>query len=286
MPSLPDNSAQHLFAYDNNVQIHYEVHGQGSPAIVFLHGFGASRESWRDILPYLRNSGTIYIVDLKGHGLSSKPNDSRYSLKDQADIISAFLMREHIEPAVLVGHSYGGAVALMTYFHSRANVQALVLIDSAAYPQSFPFFVSVLQKPILNHVILSVIPAATRARYTLERLFYDRSKVDDERVERYARYFDLPGAHHAFIECANLLLPPDIDSFVAQIPTVSIPALILWGGEDTVVPLSIGRRLHHEVPSSQFIVIPNCGHIPQEEQPEVTADAIKAFLISLRRRQQ
>jgi pimeloyl-ACP methyl ester carboxylesterase len=276
---------QHTFSYNDSVQINYEIYGQGEPRLVFLHGFGASRESWRDILPFLRGAGTLYLVDLKGHGLSSKPNDSKYSLSDQADVIATFLKCERIEPAVLVGHSYGGAVALLAYFHLRANgeesvLRGLVLIDSAGYAQSLPFFVSVLRQPVLNHVVLSM-PATFRARYTLERLFFDRAKVTNERVERYARYFDLPGSHHALIECAKHILPRDMDSVVAQIPTVMIPTLIIWGENDTAIPLSIAQRLHTEVRSSKLTVLHKCGHVTQEEQPEATAETLRTFLSSL-----
>lgn len=273
------------FAYDLSTNMNYEVHGEGPPSLIFLHGFGASRESWLDILPFLQGIGTMYLVDLKGHGLSSKPNDAQYSLRDQADIISAFIEREHIEDVVLVGHSYGGAVALMTYFELRAKgfgVSSLVLIDSPGYLQTFPFFVSILRKPIINRLVLTFIPAEVRARQTLDHIFYDRKNVSIERIHRYAQYFDLPGAHHAFIECAKHIVPSDIDAFVAQIPTVSIPTLIVWGNEDPIISIAVGERLHGEIHSSQFVVLPQCGHVAQEEQPRSTGDVIAQFVASVR----
>jgi len=137
--------SQQSFHFSPDVIINFEVDGEGPRPLLMLHGFGASLESWKDIQPYLRTNFRVYALDLKGHGLSSKPHDNKYSPQDQADIVTAFIKNRQLTDVVLVGHSYGGGVALLAFLrlseHTEHNpVSTMILIDSASYPQPLPFF--------------------------------------------------------------------------------------------------------------------------------------------------
>jgi pimeloyl-ACP methyl ester carboxylesterase len=77
------SESKRTFAYSDQIRISYEVHGNGNSTIVFLHGFGASVETWRDIQSRLAEGNRLYFLDLKGFGLSSKPGDGKYSLEDR-----------------------------------------------------------------------------------------------------------------------------------------------------------------------------------------------------------
>jgi pimeloyl-ACP methyl ester carboxylesterase len=279
MQSTTKNAS--MFTFSPTTSLYYEVEGSGDHALVLLHGFGASHESWRDIQPLLSSHFRLYLVDLKGFGMSSKPDDRAYSISDQAEIIVAFIRHHKLKKVVVVGHSYGGAVALMTLFQLQENdrtiIDSLVLIDSAAYLQDLPFFISMLRNPILRRVTFAA-PARLRARYTLERIFYDKTKVTPARIERYARYFDLPGSHMSYVRAAKMIIPTRADLIIRNIPKIQIPTLIIWGGDDSVVSLSHANRLDEEIRNSQLRVIPQCGHVPHEEQPETTAKWILEFL--------
>ena len=172
----------------------------------------------------------------------------------------------------------------MTYLRLRqegsSSVVSLVLIDSAAYPQELPFFVSLLRNPLLR-ALVNITPAKTRASYTLKRLFFDPSAITPERIERYARFFDLPGAHSALAQCARQIIPDDADAFVKTLSTIQIPTLLMWGQDDRVIPLSAANRLHADLVKSELKIIPQCGHIPHEERPAVTAEVITTFVTKL-----
>ena len=105
----------------NGVRLNYQIGGlkqpRNVPVVVLVHGFGASLESWHDIYPHLCGDYQTVRVDLKGFGFSSKPKDSTYSLEDQAELLASFLKGLGLGRVVLVGHSYGGGVALLTYPH-------------------------------------------------------------------------------------------------------------------------------------------------------------------------
>ena len=271
------------FDYSDKIHINYEVHGNGNTTIVFLHGFGASLVTWRDIQLPLSKKNTLIFLDLKGFGLSSKPDDGKYSLEDQAEIVLAFLKAYNLHDITLVGHSYGGAVSVYTYLrdrsgHARGIIRRLVLIDAAAYVQVFPFFIDVLRKPIINWVVMNLFPTQMMAGFILQYLFYDENKVSEERITRHAEYLGQPGSYHSFVECARQIVPANPDSITALIKTIDVPTLILWGANDPAIPLEHGYRLHKDIRNSKLVIIPNCGHIPHEESPEASVNAILNFL--------
>lgn len=271
------------YNYSPTVRINYETHGTATRPLILLHGFGASLESWRDIQPLLSTDYRLYLLDLKGFGLSSRPRDNAYSIADQADIVRAFVVAHDLKDAVIVGHSYGGSVALLTYLslldHQAADrVSSLVLIDAPAYKQKLPFFVAALRRPVLNRLVLNLVPARTRAAHVLRRLFYDVGKVTDSRVHRYAKYFDLPGSHYSFIEAARQVVPPEPAAVSSRLQEVAVPTLILWGDHDEAVPLSSGKRLQSELPNATLHVVAEAGHIPHEEQPGIVAQHLIKFL--------
>jgi pimeloyl-ACP methyl ester carboxylesterase len=271
------------FDYSDKIQINYEIHGNGNSTIVFLHGFGASVETWRDIQSPLSKGNTLFFLDLKGFGLSSKPDDGKYSLEDQAEIVLAFLKAHNLYDITLVGHSYGGAVALFTYLrdrsgHARGIIRQLVLIDAAAYVQEFPFFIDILRKPFINWVVMNLVPTQLMASFVLHKLFYDKSKLSEERITRYAEYFNQPGSYNSFVECAKQIVPANPDSISVLIKTIAVPTLIIWGENDQAIPLEHGQKLHQDIRNSKLVVIPNCGHIPHEESPEESLNAILNFL--------
>jgi pimeloyl-ACP methyl ester carboxylesterase len=225
------------------------------------------------------------MLDLKGFGLSSKPDDHLYSPDEQAHIVASFVEHLGLNDFVLVGHSYGAGISLLAYRNllstHRQRPKALVLIDAAVYPQDLPFFVSNLRRPLLNRLILNATSASFRARYTLTRVFRIQAAVTDDRVERYARFLDLPGSHGSFITAAKQIDAIDPEVVPAIAKSVDVPTLILWGSEDPVIPLTNGRRLATDIASSRLEVVQGAGHVPHEERPDITARLIVQFLKGL-----
>jgi pimeloyl-ACP methyl ester carboxylesterase len=273
-----------MFRFSQDVEINFERRGSGKHILLCLHGFGASLRTWDDVSPFLDSSALMYLIDLKGFGLSSRPKDGRYSIQNQAEIIASFIRHEGLSGITLVGHSYGGIVALLTYFHLADNgpesaIQSLVLIDSAGYLQRPPFFISIPRIPIINSLLLNLIPIRWQAGFTLRRVFYDKSKVTKERINRYAEPLRTSGSGAALIAAAEQLIPHDAAAIIERIPQVRVPTQIIWGANDPAIPLEHGRRFHREIAHSRFRVIEKCGHVPHEEQPLETARVIIDFCL-------
>jgi pimeloyl-ACP methyl ester carboxylesterase len=268
--------------------VSYELSGDtlsGRPTVVLLHGFGAAMESWSDIQPMLAARYPVLRLDLKGFGLSSKPEDDKYTARDQADVVAGVLRELRLTRVVLIGHSFGGAVTFATYLKLRAEndqrIVALGFIDPGVYDQPLPFFISALQSRITRWLMFTFTTADWRADVVLRQVYANDSVRTAERVRRYAKFMDLPGAHHSFGKTAEQIVPLDADKLEAQLKTIAVPTLAIWGEKDTIVPLRYGNRLRHDVPGIRFHALPETGHAPQEERPAQTASLILAFLSTL-----
>lgn len=271
----------------NGININYtsNILSKGQPTLILIHGFGASLETWTDLYPLLCKNYSVVRLDLKGAGFSSKPQDSQYGPEDQARLILAFLRNLKLTNVVLVGHSLGGGIALLTYFESIVqkdiNIQGLVLVDSAGYSQPLPFFVSAVRNPI-TRCLSDLTSPQFRARLVLEKIFEVKAKVTPERIERYAFFLDTPGNGYALNQTAQQILPHNLSQLASQFPTINVPTLIVWGENDPVIPVENGRRFNREIRNSRLIVIPDTGHVPQEERPEEFFTAIDTFMKSMK----
>ena len=273
-------SRQSTFEY-KGFSINYEDQGQGQP-IILLHGFGASTYTWRHIAPYFSKAYRVIAIDLKGHGLSDKPRDDNYSVSDQSDIIYEFIKVHNLDNVTLVGNSMGGAVSIVTYLmqcdHGTNHISKLVLIDSASYKQRLPLFISILRVPIINVLVPCLTSTKFRARNVLHEAFFDRTKITEDIVETYASFLSLPGASYALTKTAQQIVPPNFDEVTERYKSIKIPVLIIWGEKDIIIPSEVGRKLAANIPNSKLVVIPNCGHIPQEERPSQAIEAMESFM--------
>ncbi len=271
------------FSYGGKVSIHYRTVGHGPLPILFLHGFASSAATWLDMEGlFPAEEYTLFLLDLKGFGLSDKPRERTYSIEDQVKIVCAFIMEKRFNSLILVGHSLGGAIALRLCIDEKRRsesfcVSKLILIDAAAYPQRLPGFFRKLKSP-LGPLYLRLIPVRTLVNGVLERVFFDTSSITPERFERYKSYFRGKGVAHALRATVKAVDPEAYKNIEYSYRHLKLPALIIWGKEDRNVRLSVGQRLHADLCGSRLKVLERCGHNPHEERPAETADEILAFL--------
>jgi pimeloyl-ACP methyl ester carboxylesterase len=263
------------------ISINYEDQGQGQP-LILLHGYGASTYSWRYVAPYFSRAYRVIAIDLKGFGLSDKPMDNDYSLLEQSRIISEFIRVHRLENVILAGHSLGGAVSLLTYLmqpgHDAPHISQLILFDTASYKQDLPDFIAILRVPVINELSLCLTSSNFKSRMILRKAFFDHSKITEEMVTTYGAYLSLPGASHALINAAKQIVPSNLEEISGRYKSIHIPVLLIWGEKDEIVPLEVGRKLAGNIPNAKLVVVPNCGHVPQEECPSQTIDAMESFL--------
>ena len=276
-----DWGAPRTFDYQG-IKINYYEAGQGPP-VLLLHGFGGCAYTWRYLIPPLAVAHRVLTLELKGYGLSDKPRDGHYAVADQADIVAEFIRRQDLHDLVIMGHSMGGGVALMTYLKLQQDdpgrIIKLVLIDSAGYPQKLPWFIRLAKIPGAN-ILAALLPPRFAAALVLKKCYYHKDQITEEQIDTYAYYGSLPGAQEAISQTAKQLVLKDkeMEALIAQYRTIQVPVLLIWGVEDEVVPLNVALNFTRDLPNAQLVPLRRCGHIPPEEEPEATRQAIMDFL--------
>lgn len=252
------------------------------PPVLLVHGLGGHIFTWRHLLPRLARRHRTVALDLKGFGASPRPADGAYAPADHAALVARFIEDRDLQDLVLVGHSLGGAVALLTALGEaetrRPRLQALVLIGSPAYPQPLPFYLRLFRLPLVGEAAVTLLPPALVVRGVLRASYADPARITRDQVAGYAAPLADPLARRALLRTARQLVPPDVEAIAARYPRLALPVLLVWGEMDHIVPVAIGRRLGRDLPRAELTVIPDCGHIPQEEQPEATWSALGPFL--------
>ena len=252
--------------------IHTEVVGSGPP-LVLVHGTPWSSWVWRPLLPHLRERWTVHLWDLPGYGRSSKNPEHGVDLPTQSRALADLLetwglstVRPHV-----VAHDIGGAVALGAALDHGARLRSLALLNAVVRrPWGSPFY-RLMQA---NEHVFSALPAALHAALVREYVAGTggRSRTADEIAHLAAPWLDREG-QEAFYRQVAQVRPDDTDPVEARLAgldprTASTgPVIVIWGVEDTWLPLQHGRDLAAAIPSARFVAVPDAGHLVQLDRP-------------------
>lgn len=261
-------------------RVRYVRKGRG-PAVVLLHGFAASIYTWKDVLPALAEAGhDVVAIDLPGFGGSSIPRPLDGSA--YPGVVVAVMDRLGLDRAALVGNSLGGSIAVAVAAERPERVDRLALIDSAGFnfgAGDRPLLLRLLAAPGVGAAAERLPVRRRLTRAGLRQVFFDDALVTDERVDEYAVPMTRPGAARAAAELLANPVPSDFDALVAR---VRAPTLVVWGREDTWIPLAHAARFTAAIPGSTSVVLDACGHVPQEEKPAEVAARLRDFLATTR----
>ena len=270
-------------------QIKYAVVGEGKP-LLLIHGFGASIDHWRKNIPVLAAGGyRVYAIDLLGFGGSAKaPLD--YSMELWEELVVDF-WREYInEPTVFVGNSIGALLSLMLVAHHPEISAGGVLINCAGglnhRPDELNFllrgvmgiFTNIVASPAFGKLVFDRVRQKSSIRNSLYQVYPRREAVTDELIEIIATPAGDPGAQAVF---ASILTAPAGPTPESLLDGVTQPLLVLWGENDPWTPIK-GAKVYQELAASgkpiEVVSIPNAGHCPHDEYPEVVNPAILDWL--------
>jgi pimeloyl-ACP methyl ester carboxylesterase len=247
-------------------RLHYEVEGPANGrAVVLVHGLGGRAEDWRDLAPYVAKAGfRVYLPDLIGYGRSEKPADFSYSVHDEADVVVGFLDALELKQVDLGGWSMGGAIVQHVAADHPDRVRRLLLFDSAGL-YVLPNWDIKLFTPEsasqLDQLDVLLMPHPPKIPGFVAR--------DILRVSNHREWI----IHRAL---ATMLTGQDATDKI--VPQLKMPVLILWGGEDKIMPVDQGEMLHHMLPQSEFDVIPGCGHLAPGQCAEQMAPKVVEFV--------
>ena len=274
--SVPNSEYSH-FAEIDGVRIHYQEKGTGTP-LVLIHGYTSSTYSWKDVFDPLSKNFRVIAVDLKGFGFSGKP-DGDYTRHAQAVLVAHLLDHLKIEKAWACGSSMGGEVALNFALMTPRRVLGLILIDSSGVnvPGAGSLAPRYLLVPVLGPLLTALALTSDKlVREGLEKSFYDRTKVTDDRVAYYYRPLQTRDG-----QLAALRARTQADQFPIEqdLSRINVPTLIIWGAQDALLPLEAGRKMNSLIKGSELLVLQSCGHLPQEEMPARVVGEITRFIV-------
>lgn len=254
--------------------VRYDVMGDG-PAIVLVHGTPFSSYIWRKIAPGLARHWTVYFYDLLGYGQSEMRDGQDVSLGVQGLVLAELL--DHwglVEPGV-VGHDFGGATVLRTHLLGRRKFRGVVLIDAVALaPWGSPFVQHVKKYEEAFRDVPGYIHASIVATYV--RGAIHRPMSDEALAPLVAPWLGSDG-QAAFYRQIAQMDQRYTDEVAHRYGEIRCPIFILWGEEDRWIPVTIGERLHRAISHSEFHVVPNAGHLVQEDAPEAVTSSLVEF---------
>jgi pimeloyl-ACP methyl ester carboxylesterase len=272
-----DPSPRYEFIDVEGQHVHMLVAGPSSGRrLVFLHGLSGSQSTWQVVMGDLVERYRLAALDLPGHGQSDKPSPATtdYGLRSLARIAASALREDKLLPAIIVGHSLGGAIALQITLDDPTAAQGVVLVNSAGLGDSV--------NPELL-ALMNELPGQNTARAMLQLFFADESWVLDRGVDEMAEGQLSEGAWTAQRAIANHAFSAEgqqIDTF-DRLAQVTVPTLVVWGMEDSVFPVQHAISAAGAIPDAILKVLPKIGHVPQVEAATVLSQAIDRFARSL-----
>lgn len=232
-----------MFAKINDIKIHYKVAGQGKP-LILLHGWGAQMTTLRPVQQYLQRSFCTYSVDLPGFGLSDPP-PYPWGVAEYADAINGLLDSLELHDPIILGHSFGGKVAIFMAAKGRL-MRKLILVDSAGIraPRTPRYYFKVYSYKLARRVL--ELPG-------LKRIFH-------KKLEAYRNRAGSEDYRNAQGVMRQILVKIVNEDLTGLLPDVGVPTLLVWGELDTATPVSDGKMMEKLIPDAGLVVLPNAGH--------------------------
>ncbi len=264
----------------DGIPIHYQEFGvKSDPTLVLIHGFTASNYVWKSTAPMLAEQGFHVVApDLPGFGFSGKPSWYDYSIASNSRILQRFLNLLGIGRATVVGSSYGGAVGMWFTLDNPERVAKLVLIDAVCSndPKNHPVL-KLAEVPGVGEVITpflvdSKVFLKMRMQKTIDPA--NHHLITRDRIESIQRPIRAADGHRSVLLTSRNWDATRIEEDACLIEQ---PTLLIWGENDRVIPLSDGEHLYDTILNSRLVVIKDCGHVPQEEKPDLVTDLITEF---------
>jgi len=249
----------------NRLEVNYKIAGQGQP-ILILHGWGSSSDSWIEVQRNLVQDGYKVIVpDLPGFGKTGPPSEV-WGVEDYADFVFSFAEAIGWDKFSLLGHSFGGQVAIqysLTYPHT---LETLILAAAAGIRRKPGVKVRTIKyiAKILGF-FLQLIPSKGLREGMRYNLYMAIRKPDYERVQGVMR------------EVFRRVISQDLGPLLSGVKT---PTLVVWGEKDDSIPVEDAYTMKKNIPEAQLEVIPNINHDLNFKAPDKLAEATHRYISS------
>jgi pimeloyl-ACP methyl ester carboxylesterase len=285
----PDRSVESLgarwatapsqFLRIDGMQVHVRDVGprDDSLPLILLHGTGASLHTWDGWAGALSAKHRVITVDLPGFGLTGPQPGADYSNERYVRFVMALADALGVQRFALGGNSMGGEIAWEAAVAHPARVMKLILVDAGGYPlasRSVPIGFRIARTPLLNRVGDVTLPRSVVAA-SVRNVYGNPDRVTVDLVDRYYELTLREGNRRALRQRLAQMQPGARASLVLTIKT---PTMILWGGQDRLIPPELARRFAQEISGSKLVIFEALGHVPHEEDPAATVVPVEQFL--------
>ena len=246
-----------------------------APAILLLHGFGASLQAWDDWAPALEKNLRVLRIDIPGFGLSGPAVNQDYS--DAADVahVIALLDQLGMQQVIVAGHSMGGRIAWNLAAAHPERVSKLVLLSPDGFPDPNAKSDKTYEVPALLGLLPYSLPKWALRMGGVAPAFADGSQLTPQMMQRYHDMMLAPGVRTALLERMRQTRNSDP---VARLKSITVPTLLIWGEKDAFIPVSNAQDYLKAMPQAKLVTLPGVGHVLHEEAPQASVQAVLDFL--------
>lgn len=272
---------------------HVTIHGhavgyrragsRNAETVLLIHGLAGSSKTWDAVMPGLAEQYDVVAPDLLGHGESAKPRGD-YSLGSFASGLRDFLAMMEIDSVTIVGHSFGGGVAMQLAYQHPHLVDRLVLVGSGGLGREASPLLRMLSLPGAEYLMPLVMPKPVVDGATVLGRFLGRHDLRSARLGEFWRgYASLAGAEnrHAFVKTMRSVIEPGGQTVNANdrlYLAARVPVMIVWGDRDGVIPVAHGVAAHEAIETSRLEILEGVGHFPHVEAPDAFVASLLDFL--------
>ncbi len=244
------------------------------PAVLMLHGFGASLHTWDDWAAGLEDRFRVIRLDLPGFALTGPDPSGDYTDARGVAVLAALLNALGVEGAAVVGNSLGGRLAWRLALAHPERVTRLVLVAPDGFAPPGRAYGQAEGAPPLMRLLPFALPRAM-LRDTMAASYGDPSRLPADELDRAHDLMRAPGVRHAMLARMEQRV---IDDPRPLLDRLEMPVLLLWGERDRMIPASHARDWLAVLPRAAHVELPGLGHVPQEEAPAASLAPVRAFL--------
>jgi pimeloyl-ACP methyl ester carboxylesterase len=250
----------------------YVTQGMGETPILLLHGFDSSLLEFRRLFPLLAENQNTWLVDLLGFGFTQRMTNLSFSPQDIKTHLYYFWKTLLQKPMILVGASMGGATAIDFSLTYPDIVKKLILIDSAGLAK--PPTIGKFMFPPLDYLSTAFL-RNSRVRQQISRVaYYNKSLANKDAQVCASLHLQCPRWSEALISFTK---SGGYGRFTEELPNLKMPTLIIWGENDQILGRKDAGKFQELIPYNKLTWIPECGHVPHLEKPEITAKNMIEF---------
>jgi pimeloyl-ACP methyl ester carboxylesterase len=268
-----DSATRYLQVADTSVRVRV-TGATDAPAIILLHGFASSLETWEAWAIDLSNDHRVVRFDMPGCGLSDPDHAHNYADTHSVAIVKQLMEQLHIDQAVMVGNSMGGRIAWRFAAAFPGRVRKLVLISPDGFASPGFSYGKPAQVPALIRLMKYFLPRSLM-RLNLASAYADERSLSNEVVDRYYNLLLAAGNRNALLERMQQTVLEDPNPILRQI---AAPTLLLWGEQDRLIPIANSADYLRALPNARLVAFPHLGHVPHEEAPAESLKPLRQFL--------